>query len=209
MHVIPRSFTPNNSTIRKRFELIVIKGIIIITCNSTLLNERQWYIYKLNEAKGGHDESQINLINNPTVNYADLVIQPNSLDYGLYRCVFSVKMLNTSLETQIETFLKIEHTGLVISSLRQKQPMFGGMIEITRGSNQTITFDPFLYSYDLDQLAVIYTLKFRYKCQLIESNIQQGYSEFYLDEFKSNSSLKPFDKCFNSIGLSLDFLLNY
>jgi hypothetical protein len=185
--------------------MIVIKGLIIIKCNSTLLNERQWYIYKLNEATGNQDESPIKLMNNPTLNNADLVIQPNSLDYGLYRFVFNVKMLNTSLETQIETFLRIEHTGLVISSLRQRQPMYGGMIEITRGSNQTITFDPFLYSYDLDQIAVISTLKFRYKCQLIESNIQQGFSEFYLDEFKSNSSLKPFEKCFNSTGLSLIF----
>ena len=151
--------------------------------------------------KNGTDEYQINLVNNPTVNYADFVIQPNSLDYGLYKCVFKVNMLNTNLEEQVDTFLKIEHTGLIISSLRLKASMYGGMIDITRGLNQAIVFDPFLYSYDLDQIAIISSLAFKYKCQLIESNIQQEYPNFYLNELKINSSLKPLDKCFNSIGL--------
>ncbi len=148
------------------------------------------------------------LLNNPTTNYAELVLQPNTLDYGLYRFVYTLTMTGTNLasfKNQIDTFVLIIPSGLIISALKSTQPMFGGTIEITRGVDQRIQFDPFLNSYDIDSVAIITSLKFKYSCQIIDSNIPQGYPQIpgtsqliYLDDFKSNSSLSLLDSCFNT-----------
>jgi hypothetical protein len=85
--------------------------------------------------------------------------------------------------------------------------MYGGTIEITRGQNQTIQFNPYLFTYDIDNEAVITSLTFKYACQLIDANIPKGYplqpvtnKTIYLDDFKSNLSLSQLNSCFNSTG---------
>jgi hypothetical protein len=110
----------------------------------------------------------------------------------------------TGQQCQIDTFVQIIPSGLVLSTLRLSQPMYGGRIEITRGLNQKIEFNPFLFTYDIDALAVITSLTFKYACQIIDSNIPSGYPQLpgnnqmvYLDDIKQNSSLKNLDRCFN------------
>jgi len=163
----------------------------------------------LNEMTG-LNERQIFINNNPTLNYAELVLQPQTLDYGLYRVVYTLKMSGanlTSFESQIDTFIQIIPSGLVISALRSSQPMYGGTVEISRGFDQQIQFNPFLHSYDIDSVAVITSLSFKYSCQIIDSNIQNGYPQIpgtnkfiHLDDFKMNSSLSSLNSCFNSTG---------
>ena len=204
LNIIPRSFSFVNPIISKRNDMIVLKGITIIKCSTTLSNEKQWLIYKLNDLNG-NVESRI-LLKNLAVNYADLVIQPKSLEYGVYKIVYKVIMSNTSFYEQVDTFLKIEPTGLVLSSLRLMRPMYGGLIEITRGLNQTISFDPYLFTQDLDQVVVISSFKFKYSCQIIESNVVKGgsggsgYAQIYLSDLKLNSSLKSYEECLNNLG---------
>ena len=74
---------------------------------------------------------------------------------------------------------------------------------------QNIPFNPFINSYDLDSIALISTLYFKYSCQIIDSNypLGSGYPKvsgtnqnIYLNEIKANASLKSMDKCFNSTG---------
>jgi len=159
----------------------------------------------------GINEKQIFLDNNPTVNYAEMVIQPNSLAYGLYRFVYTVKMTGPNLnnfQSQIDTFIQVIPSGLVISALKSSQPMYGGTIEITRGYDQQIQFDPFLNSYDIDSIAIMTSLTFKYSCQIIDSSIELGYPQIpgtnqmiYLDDFKQNSSLTYLNTCFNQTGL--------
>ena len=149
------------------------------------------------------------LKSNPTINYAELVLQPQTLSYGLYRLNYRVTMLyNVSLTSQIDTFIKIIPSGLVLSTLKLSQPMYGGTIEITRGTNQSIQFDPFLFTYDIDSIADITSLTFKYSCQKIDSGLESGYPKISgtnkiinLDEIKLNSSLKIYDKCFNTTGI--------
>jgi hypothetical protein len=111
----------------------------------------------------------------------------------------------TGQQCQIYSFIQIIPSGLVLSTLKLSHPMFGGRIEITRGLYQAIPFDPFLFTYDIDSVAVISTLTFKYACQIIDSNIPSGYPQMpgtnqmvYLDDVKENSSLKYLDHCFNS-----------
>jgi hypothetical protein len=186
-------------------------GITTIHCIYSLTNRKEWKIYKLNEVSG-NEEVKVMMNNNPTLNYAELVLQQRSLAYGLYRVVYILTMtdsvnVTTSISSEVDTFLKIIPSGLVLSSIKMRQPMFGGTIEITRGVNQMVEFDPFLFTYDIDEVAVIRTLNFKYSCQLFESDIEQGYpllpntnQTLYLTDFKTNSSLQLLEKCFNSSG---------
>jgi hypothetical protein len=123
----------------------------------------------------------------------------------------------TTLSSQIDTFVKIIPSGLVLSTLSLNQPMYGGKIEISRGQQQSIAFNPFLFSYDIDSIAVITSLTFKYACQVIDSNVEQGYptlpgtnQTIHLSDIIQNTNLISFDKCFNNtLGLiSFDITLN-
>jgi hypothetical protein len=146
-------------------------------------------------------EKQIYLNTNPTLTYADLVLQPQTLSYGLYRIVFSAtQILSNSTEklsNSIDTFIEIIPSGLVISSLRLSKPMFGGTIEIKRGSSQSIQFNPYLFTYDIDGVAVITSLNFEYSCQIVNQAINV------------TARVSTLDKCFNGTnnGLENKFLL--
>jgi hypothetical protein len=211
LDIISRSYPYNNTKIYKYSDLIDIKSVTAINCGSYLINEKSWTIYMLNKLTG-INEQQIFLTDNPTVNYADLVIQPNSLAYGLYRIVYTVKMTWADLQSQIDTFIQVIPSGLVISALRSSQPMYGGTIEIERGYDQEIQFNPFINSYDIDSVAIITSLTFKYSCQIIDSKIEMGYPQIpgtnqiiYLDDFKLNSSLSLLNSCFNQT--SFNFFL--
>jgi hypothetical protein len=202
----------------KRSELIKLTSLTKINC-PILNNNKLWSVYKANE-NTGVDEKPVILINNPTIYYADLVIQPKTLAYGLYRCVLNVFLMNTKNHTsqvssQIDTYIRIVSSQIVISSLKLSQPMFGGTIEITRSLNETIEFDPYIHSYDIDELVVISTLSFKYACQMMDSNdamlndyptLAGSDSFVHLDEIKANESLKSLDNCFISTGIF--FLIN-
>jgi hypothetical protein len=199
---------PQGVNVYKRNNLIKIIGQTTLDCLASLVNVKQWTIFKLNELSG-LIEQQIQIKNNPTLNYAELVLQPQTLTYGLYRLVYNVTMNykeNGSLFTSsADTYINVIPSGLLISSLKMSQPMFGGTIQITRGLNQKIEFDPFLFTYDIDSVAVITSLTFKYSCQIIDSNIPSGYPQIpeteqtvYLDDIKQNSSLNSFSTCFNS-----------
>jgi hypothetical protein len=207
---------PSTQKISDLFSLI---GLATINCNASLTNQKQWFIYAVNSSTG-FSLQQIQLSSNPTINYAELVLQPKTFLTGLYRFVFTLTMVNpdgTTLSSQIDTFVKIIPSGLVLSTLSLNQPMYGGKIEISRGQQQSIAFNPFLFSYDIDSIVVITSLTFKYACQIIDSNIEQGYptlsgtnQTIYLSDIKLNTNLISFDKCFsNTLGLiSFDATLN-
>lgn len=190
-----------------RNELInIVSKTTLSQCITTHL--KQWTLYRVNEM-AGLDEQKIILKNNPTLNYAELILQPKTLEYGLYRIVITIvtKLNESSFSISNDTFIQITPSGLVLSTLKQSQPMFGSAIEISRGLNQTIEFDPFLFTYDIDMLAVITSLTFKYTCQKVVSNIPQGFPKIpatkdivHLNEIKMNSSLMIIEKCFSSIG---------
>jgi hypothetical protein len=63
-----------------------------------LANLNEWSIFMVNNMTG-LDEKQIYLKTNPTLTYAELVVQPQTLSYGLYRIVFTAsQILHNSTE---------------------------------------------------------------------------------------------------------------
>ena len=179
-----------------------------MNCLYSLANQKQWTIFQIDKLNATILQ-QITIINNPTVNYAELVLQPQTLSYGLYKVVYTVTMTNMSFTSSYVTFIQINPSGLVLSSLKSSQPMYGGTIQITRGLNQPIQFDPYLFTYDIDNLAVISSLSFKYACQIVQNYIPQGYPEIpglnqaiFLDDLKDNSALIHFNTCFNSTSIN-------
>ena len=179
-------------------------------------NQKEWSFFLVDE-KTGVDQQQIFINNNPTIKYAELVLQPKTLVYGLYRIVFTLQMTNSdaTLVRQVDTFLQIVASGLVLSTLRTSQPMFGGLIEVSRGQMQKIEFNPYLNTYDLDGVAVITSLMFKYSCQIVDSNSEKGYPRsgatnqtISLDEFKQNNGLRSLETCFNSTGFFFIYRLD-
>jgi len=180
--------------------LITIVSQTKLSCVNSLANLKEWSIFMVNNMTG-IDEKQIYLNTNPTFTNAELVLQPQTLSYGLYRIVFTTTQIlpnsTEKLSNSIYTFIRIVPSGLVISSLKLSQPMYGGTIEITRGSSQSIQFNPYLFSYDIDGVAVISNLKFEYSCQIVN--------------YAMNVTVRAntLDTCFNGInnGLEIFFLL--
>ena len=212
MSIISAAKIFSQPNIFKKNDLIALTSITIIDCSTSLNNRKEWKIYKLNDVTG-QMEMEVLLETNPTLFYAELVLQPQALSYGVYLCIFSVKMLDLNLTTTAQSYIKIIPSGLVISSLKASRPMYGGIIEINRGQNQAIQFDPFLFTYDIDDDAVITSLVFKYTCQIIDSNLAQGYPQWpntnqtiYLDDLQFNSSLSQFNTCFNSTSMKTIFL---
>jgi hypothetical protein len=150
--------------------LISIVSQTQINCVTSFVNVKEWSIFMVNSMTG-LDKKQIYLNTNPTLVYAELVLQPQTLSYGLYRIVFTATQIfdnsTNKLSNSIDTFIEIIPSGLVVSSLRLSKPMYGGTIEITRGSSQSIQFNPYLFTYDIDGVAVITSLKFEYSCQIV------------------------------------------
>ena len=143
----------------------------------------------LNDLATGRNEKQIFLKNNPTLAYAELVLQPQTLSYGLYRVVFTmytISLNSTKLSNQDETFIEIIPSGLLVSSLKLSKPMYGGSIEITRGTNQSIQFNPYTFTQDIDNVAVISNLIFSYSCQIVNQSLS------------AKNGVSTLDSCFNS-----------
>ena len=191
----------------KKNDQITLTSITTINCSTSLNNRKEWKIYKINDLSG-QMEMEVLLETNPTLFYAELVLQPQTLSYGVYLCIFSVTMLDSNLTSSAQSYIKIIPSGLVLSSLKASRPMYGGILEISRGQNQTIQFDPFLFTYDIDGDAIITSLVFKYTCQIIDSNLAHGYPQWpstnqtiYLDDLKFNSSLSQFNTCFNSTSM--------
>ena len=188
-----------------------------LNCTTSLSNIKKWKIFSVNELTGQIQYEVVTLKNNPTLNYAELALQPKTLSYGLYKFEYNVTMQIDSNLTSLDfTYLKIVPSGLVLSTLKLSQPMYGGTIQITRGQNQIIQFDPFLFTYDIDGIAVITSLPFKYACQIIDSNLPQGFPKLpstseAIDLFnlKANASLFQYLTCFNSTGLLIRIQLKF
>ena len=197
-------------TVYKRNEMFSIKSTTIAKCNISIENSKQWSIFKLDETTGA-DKNSVSLTDNPTVEYGELVIQPNSLSYGLYRFNLKVSMLNTRnglFQSELDTFVRVEPSGLVLSVLANAKIPAGGTYEISRGLEQAVEFNPYFFSYDVDGIVAVASLGFKYYCQVIELGVQMGFSKISNSEmvdlsmYKTRSDLVMRNNvtCFDSAG---------
>ena len=183
----------------KRSEFIDVLAEVSLVCDVSLTNTKAWTIFSINPLDGTQLES-ISLENNPTLSYAELVIQPNTLAYGLYRLNFKIT-LQGIFSSDINHYIKIIPTGLTI------MPLFGGAVEINIGSSQQLELNPVSYSIDNDGLLSFNQLQFKFYCQIQDNGVQMGYltkslnKKIDLMELKTDLNLNNSNTtCFNDSG---------
>lgn len=212
LSIINQSALFYQPTIYLRSSQISLTSATQLNCNSSSSNTKQWYVYSV-DPKTGSTQSSITLANNPTLNYADLVIQPNILNYGVYKIVYQVTMAYDSVYTsQVETFIQIKPSGLLISTLNDITS--AGTYELQLGANQSLTLDPVSYSTDIDSIADISRLNFSFYCRVIDSGVSDDYLSLNYginldlltlkNNFTSNSNIQALltnnsKSCFDSI----------
>lgn len=202
-------------TVYKKNELFSLIGSISLACNISAQNKKEWILYKIDESTGSIQYT-VSLLNNPTTEYAELVVQPNSLSYGLYMFRFKVTMLNTNngvFEGQVESYVKVIPSGIVLSSLESARIPSGGTYELTIGAQQEVRFNPFVFTYDVDAVARIDLLEFKYYCQVVEFGVEVGYPMRSLNEMVDLGSfyngmfpMRDNVTCFDSSGIRIYFL---
>ncbi len=184
VNIANRSALFYQPTIYTKSQLIVIETSTVLNCGDNMNNFIQWTIYSV-DATTGDIKKQINLQNNPTLQYSELVIQPGVLTYGLYKFVFTVTMDISIYSNSIDHYVKIEPTGIVVFTMK------GGVAEITRGYAQDFVLNPIQYSFDLDNIVSGSSLNYKFFCQSVDNGIANG---FPMSSFTDKIDLMSFQQ---------------
>jgi hypothetical protein len=103
----------------------------------------------------------------------------------------------------ISTYVQVIPTGLVVNALQN------GLQSMLIGSNQTLTFNPAMYSFDMDNFISPQLLEFKFFCQKVNASAMIigniGSSQIDLYQYKMNNSLMGMFSnltCFYSNGIN-------
>ncbi|GAB1597494.1 hypothetical protein Ahia01_000025900 [Argonauta hians] len=136
--------------VAKRNKLIRFLTKTTIQCKHTLKNIKLWTIYPADPNSGEINGEAIILADNPSVNFAELAIKPGTLDTGLYKVVYQVKMDPSEFpskeifQTTASEYLKVVSSDLIVMIEN------GGASERLWGINTTMILSPIKYCYDPD-----------------------------------------------------------
>jgi hypothetical protein len=198
---IDQMHSQQNPMLIYRSKQLIINTETLFSCNLTKATQYEWFLIQLNS----NLNDSLVIINNPTIYSSTLVLQSNTLDYGIYKFKFTVKITMTNdgsvFTNDISTYVQVIPTGLVVYALQN------GIQSILIGSNQTLIFNPVLYSFDMDNFVSPQLLEFKFFCQKVNSsaimeNIENSQIDLY--QYKMNNSvMEMFSNltCFDSNGI--------
>ena len=202
LNILNRAEDFFNPTIIPRSKYFSLVGQIILQCDHTLSNTKQWFLNKINPSTGKMN-AKVSLANIASALNAEIFIPSNFLDYGTYEFVYQVNMNDDAgpfVET-INTFVKIVPTGMAIF------PFSGGIKQITIGIAQSIELDPGRYSYDFDGIFNGTQLSYRFFCRIMVNGLPLDFPSdshnSYLDlrQLKDNAfEMNTTKTCFNDKG---------
>jgi len=189
-----------NPLVIYRSKQLTLNTATLFSCNLTKVTQYEWFLFL--------NDSLVNTINNnPTIYSSTLVLQSNTLDYGVYEFKFIVKITMTNdgsvFSNDISTYVQVIPTGLVVNALQN------GLQSMLIGSNQTLTFNPAMYSFDMDNFISPQLLEFKFFCQKVNTSAMIigniGNSQIDLYQYKMNNSLMGMFSnltCFDSNGIN-------
>jgi hypothetical protein len=103
--------------------------------------------------------------------------------------------------SEIDHYVQVIPTGIVVS------PLYGGINQVSIGTNQSLQLDPVQYSFDYDSFVPIKSLSFKFYCQVVDKGIAFGYpaknvnENIDLLEFKRGVyNMSTNSTCFSSSG---------
>ena len=178
-----------------RSELLSLSPVILFSCYLAYTPKYTWSLDKIDL----YSTQNIDLTANPTAQLPELVIQSNTLDYGLYQFKFQVdltlSMSQVAMSNSIKTFIQIVPSGLNVIAIQN------GIQSQLIGYNQAFSLSPTNFTVDLDNLILPSSLSFQFYCQTIQLNGNSETSnQLNLQTYKSNPSLsmKWNETCFAS-----------
>ncbi len=179
---IQQSFTQNSPKKIFRSQLFSLSTIAYFACNYTYSLDYIWSLRRVDIPK------VFDLTKNPTFKSSELVIQSNTLDFGLYEFIIQINIVSTDLKNvsnTANTFIQIIPSGLAIFGLQN------GISSQLVGSSQSFTLNPALYSLDLDYLLSMNKLNYTFFCNSINNNWLNSSSKATIDlaTYKKNPQL--------------------
>jgi hypothetical protein len=170
-----------------------------MNCYDSYKYTQEWTLFQL-DPSSKQIIKQINISSNPTAKLYELVLPDNTLDYGLYKAIFTVN--TTSIEifkfsSSNSTYFFIRPSGFYVFGIEN------GITSVLIGSDQRFYLNASNYSMDFDDVIDPSILNYKYYCQTIDSTNQSfGMQMIDLNTYKTNPSLlmnRNFT-CFSSIG---------
>jgi hypothetical protein len=147
--------------------MFYLTSITYFSCNSLSYSFKYlWSVSRTDIMK------TIDLISNPTWQSSELVIQPNTLEYGSYKFSLNLTAVtfgdkSETTTTSISRLIQIVPTGIKVNAIRN------GISSVLIGLQQNFTLNPELYSSDLDNVILASQLRFKFYCspRLLNSSI--------------------------------------
>ena len=183
--IIEQQYLKQNPKQIFRSKLLNFATKTYFSCNETYIQTYKWFINRI-------DLSPIlsmDISSNPSSYSSELVIQSNTLDYGMYEIQFQVDITMEDVifnSTMAKTYVQIIPSGLVV------YPFKNGVSNIKIGSQQSLILNPILNSFDFDNLVDISSLKFKFYCKTIHlnSSVMENNNNLNLLMYKMNNTLQ-------------------
>jgi hypothetical protein len=193
-------FTQSSPQIIFRSKLFMLNTATYFSCNTSYTMTYKW---SANLIVSSTIVTKIDLYANPTWQSTSLVIQANTLAYGLYAFKFQTNVTipktisNIFLTNNIATYVQITPTGLAVYGLEN------GVLGLLIGSQQSFSLKPALYSLDLDLLIKPSSLQYKFYCFTISqgsNTIVNATQSVDLFSYKNNSlfQMNSNSTCFSS-----------
>ena len=188
----------------KRSKQISLSSRVNMNCFDSYKFTQEWTVYQL-DLSTQQIITQINILTNPTAKLYELAIPANTLDYGLYKAVFTVN--TTAIDffkfsSSNATYFYVRPSGFYVFGIEN------GITSVLIGSDQRFYLNASNYSMDFDDVIDPSTLNYRYYCKTIDaSNQSYGMQMIDLNSYKINSSLvmNRNTTCFSSSGKKKHF----
>ena len=201
-------------TVNEPFELIRSKPVsfpvnLTLDCFEPYTYTKKWTVNLIDSAT--HQVLKgVDLFNNISTVLSELYIPENTLTYGLYEVIYEVNVTMT-VDPYINftnfryNYFKIVPSGIAINGIEN------GVTSLFIGSNQEFHLTPTNYSYDLDELADLSSLNYKYYCRTIDltSILIDNSTMTDLGTYKTNAGLamNANKNCFSSSAASKFWLI--
>ena len=203
---MPQSFTQQNPSQIYRSKLFSLSTQLYFACNYSYTLTNVWQLTRLDVPQN------IDLSLNPTWQSSELVIQANTLAYGLYAFSFNVQIsmltsgnLNGNQTSSVTTYVQIIPTGLAVFAVQN------GRSNLLIGSSQVYVLDPLTYSFDFDSVVSMSSLTFVFYCNTVDLTLGPVQTQNTIDllTYKSNSKLPMTWKqtCFSANSMFFNMIL--
>jgi hypothetical protein len=144
---------------------LTVVGLPFYDCAVQFTETKEWTVEEI-DAENFTTIRSVDLSANPSRFFSAIGFATNTLSYGLYKFTIRISMTHTDRITNAlvtgysfeSTYVQIIPTGISVYLL--------GQTSLEIGSSQTLDFDPRTFSIDLDRIANVTLLNYKFYCHI-------------------------------------------